>query len=860
MSNGSFYGGRKGSSFIIVKNYPDIRSMTIDFAKGSNFLEVKYDEYVLINTVNKNHPDNGKLFRRGYDYSSSRKISAHLTFDKQNKEIINGTQNQYLSATYKVEDIDAGGAIYIGSIVGPAGISPFMVMTSYQDAQSKSAQDGYTIQQSSGVYDITGKNPSLVPGKYYNESNQQEYFNDNISWFSASLRTEDNNDGIVYIGFKIPYPVIDFTMQHVSPYDEQGKIKNTIESERVDTGDHPFYEKWNLPIPKGIKGDTPKNIYISTFINNISRKIFVDDENYYLYNGINFFRGNIYTRQEIEIYQQNPEDLTLQIILNGQQYIIKENTQIILYDLFNYDNKENPLKENDSDDVKTYFLGIFNQIVKDSFVIEDNGDIHIDFTDGSSYDKNSFLKKINEISLVETTDTIDDQVTYTTNMNILYNTFNQEDGQLIQDSDVFNLKFIKDIKLENSNLTIWYTDGQKPTVFENTFIGIESVTTENNQLIISLNNGQSLVYNMAWISGIRILTDEIIEEQGLSKPSGLLQVQYNGLQEWHDSNSNIKWVESMEFQQGRDGENSIIVNYNDKTKDFLLAPFKSIMSIQEDEETNQLKIIYNTIDAETGLHEQDLISLQGALIRNIQFNENTHQFVIHYTSGKADDTFDVNYPSEVIFQNENPQTDDYKLRINSVNGDELLVSNPIDSIYDTTITQDHHLAVMFSSVETRTAIINNHKNYPGSLRAKDGNNYTGWLDLGSIFVKSGIFIGRNLDYEDLNLSNSASISDIVTALNDLYPNGLDDSQGGDADFLAEKVITVGASSDNKQFYGFDYSYISETDDYKGWYYLGSIDTSGYMIGCSMGTYEDFIAEGSISESVADNGLYFIIED
>ena len=134
------------------------------------------------------------------------------------------------------------------------------------------------------------------------------------------------------------------------------------------------------------------------------------------------------------------------------------------------------------------------------------------------------------------------------------------------------------------------------------------------------------------------------------------------------------------------------------------------------------------------------------------------------------------------------------------------------------------------------------------------------VDLGSIFIKSGIFIGRNLDYEDLNLLSGASISDIVTALNNLYPNGLDDSQGGDADFLAEKVITVGASSDNKQFYGFDYSYISETDDYKGWYYLGSIDTSGYMIGCSMGTYEDFITEGSISDSVADNGLYFIIED
>jgi len=92
MSNGSFYGGRKGKSFIIIKSYPDIASMVLDFSKGGGFTEVNYDEYVIINTLNKNHPDNGKVFRRGYDYNSDRTISGYRAYDENDVEIIGGTE------------------------------------------------------------------------------------------------------------------------------------------------------------------------------------------------------------------------------------------------------------------------------------------------------------------------------------------------------------------------------------------------------------------------------------------------------------------------------------------------------------------------------------------------------------------------------------------------------------------------------------------------------------------------------------------------------------------------------------------------------------------------------------------------
>lgn len=80
----SFYGGKPGSSFAVVQNFSSVSLMVENFAKGPNYTDVNYDEYVLINTVTKTDPDNGKIYRRGYDYTDS-----------------------------------MGGAIYIGTIAGP---------------------------------------------------------------------------------------------------------------------------------------------------------------------------------------------------------------------------------------------------------------------------------------------------------------------------------------------------------------------------------------------------------------------------------------------------------------------------------------------------------------------------------------------------------------------------------------------------------------------------------------------------------------------------------------------------------------------------------------------------------------------
>ena len=73
----SFYGGKQGSSFIIAQTYTTIAEMVANFGKNNSACPVNFDEYALINTVNKNNPENGQVFRRGYDYNSGRKIISY---------------------------------------------------------------------------------------------------------------------------------------------------------------------------------------------------------------------------------------------------------------------------------------------------------------------------------------------------------------------------------------------------------------------------------------------------------------------------------------------------------------------------------------------------------------------------------------------------------------------------------------------------------------------------------------------------------------------------------------------------------------------------------------------------------------
>ena len=196
----SFYGGRRGASFVIVKNYLDVVTMTADFARGNDFTEVNYDEYVMINNPNKNHPDNGKIFRRGYDYNSDRTLSdvtvlcddndvpypaAQISEEKYNKK-------EKSLKFKKVEDINnyslkAGGAEYIGCIVGPSGKAPMLKLVSYDEAEQKHAETEFDEYKGSGSYNpIAG----FIPGK----NGGNDTFNDSIQWYCTCIRNNNYGD------------------------------------------------------------------------------------------------------------------------------------------------------------------------------------------------------------------------------------------------------------------------------------------------------------------------------------------------------------------------------------------------------------------------------------------------------------------------------------------------------------------------------------------------------------------------------------------------------------------------------------------------------------------------------------------
>ena len=74
----SFYGGRPGAPFVIKEVFKSVEDMKTKFKTGPEYNNVWYGEYCLINTPNRNHKDNGKLFQRGFDYLEDDKTAIYI--------------------------------------------------------------------------------------------------------------------------------------------------------------------------------------------------------------------------------------------------------------------------------------------------------------------------------------------------------------------------------------------------------------------------------------------------------------------------------------------------------------------------------------------------------------------------------------------------------------------------------------------------------------------------------------------------------------------------------------------------------------------------------------------------------------
>ena len=845
MNYASFYGGRKGSSFIIVKNYPDILTMTTDFSQGGVFTEVNYDEYVIINTVNKNHPDNGTIFRRGYDYNSERKIDAYIPNN---------------NGAYTYAQVAAGGAIYIGTIVGPAGRSPHLTLTTYTIAENKQAEQGFDEQKSSGEYNTLN---SLVPGKY--QENSLEKFNDTIKWFCASIRYPNNDDGTAYIGFEIPYLVIDYETQSVEPYDD-GNYADTSQATRIDDTTHPFYEKWLLDIPKGIKGDTLKN-----------------------------FRVIIPTNND-RIYE--PES-NLEEQYSGKNDDVQNQRKILVYDYYNYDETNNPNKI-------TYYIGDYNEIT--DFTLDEQGTLTVAFTHQDTITYYQKIKWIQEISLNEDTghffiryntkhpvyetdpntgeEIIDPETgqlipVYETDPDTGEEIIDPETGQLIPvydyDTIEANLKWVKEIELqENGIVNIHYTLGTEtsPNIIKwindislaTRDIQPESLENQNQESIkegtfkIKYNTGDQLIEYLKWVNDITL------------SEKGQLTLHYSGNGEdkiiSHENNF-IKWINQVKLSN--DGKLSIVYNtgttsINPQTGQEEFIPTEEIINYKntpQEQIDNRIKWITNlaiendgsiVVSYNTG---QD-VTLEDQIkwIQNVSLDPTTGQFTVEYVQNNIPDyTVQLKWPNNVDIMTKNTTgkegTGTQKVKIDYTDGTSAEIGEPLNYIMQTKITSDKHLIILYADPEKRKQLINQGKAYifsgsgtviqPYTDFTEPTSGYYGWLDLGSVYSDSGILIGKNYYYTDIDPSldqeDTLTQEQIINFLNTQHAGGLSDG----------KLITVGLPNGEKSFYGFSYDYNGNT--YVGWYYLGTFANVSAILA----------SENTVPTNVHQDALWFIIE-
>jgi hypothetical protein len=252
----SFYGGQDARPFIITKEavFATVQEMVAAFSRGLAYTTVNFEDYVLINCQNKNNPENGMIFRRGYDVNSNRYITSYTPVpinENDSETIVKFTENPKTLAY---------GAEYIGTIVGPAGGAPLVKMYNGLIENipkiTENEYEGVTFEGGESIV-LNKDNKGLVSGK----DNKDE-----IQWNYYSLRGKNNESTTLHIGFQIPYPVFEMSAKHISPYDTEGNIVDYSEEGLLtdEASGRIYYKNWKLNIPKGIKGDSVNIEYIGS--------------------------------------------------------------------------------------------------------------------------------------------------------------------------------------------------------------------------------------------------------------------------------------------------------------------------------------------------------------------------------------------------------------------------------------------------------------------------------------------------------------------------------------------------------------------------------------------------------------------
>lgn len=776
----SLYGGKPGISFVLKASFqtiykdekhPEYSSMVEAFSQGGKYTDVWYGEFVIIDTPNKNHKDNGKVFRRGLDY-------------------LNGF----------------GGAEYIGQIVGPSSGTPYMEIASIDHVKQHAAQivdndvsykkypsgwqdlneqgqyidatpdkDGaYTITdngryvvesgdtikdpvQDIKTYNFNTKNRVLVPGKKTGDENDESLYNDNIRYTWVNIRDDTNEaESWFYVGFEIPYTVIDYTTRPISPYDIDGQYNaNRLEMERLDNnandipsndidpnkiGNHPFWEKWRLNIPKGIKGDSLHNFRVVKIKDIDKIYTFEDIKTVWDENSDTFKTEPTQASYKDSEHPKadNPNESTSG--LNDDE------RQIFVYDYTVYDYDKNG---------KTYtvYIGDYNEIR--SVNVDDYGTITIQTTHDNDYIFKEKIQWLKDIVLTTGDGEEGGHFTFT------YNVHDPDNPEQMLTNEM-DISWIKSLQIEENGSVIYSFAGTKEKREEHLPEGAKVYKTEEDE-----DKGRYIVEHLVqWIgeNGVQ-----------LDKDTGLFTVVNNWGKEIF--RTTLVWIKAVTFDEATG-----TLTFTDTTGTEFPFVIKQIQDIKLNKgikEDKHIQIQYNTTEPDYEIIGDPINYIQDMKINPLNF----HLLVLF-----SEPT--MRYQPQNADGSPNPL----------ING---IDSNGIRWVSDT--------------------LGSDNKSY------KDTDIY--WRDYGSVKDDAGLLVGFNIEIttiaEALGIDvESVTETHVIQYLNQQYPEGLTQADTKYAEKnIVGKIVTVSQENSNGEtevtFYAFDYSW-SDTQ----WYSLGQFNDGG----------------------------------
>lgn len=227
----SFYGGKQGRTYNIVQRYDSIQKMIEAFSNGGAYTQANYGQYVIIDTPNKNNPQNGILYRRGFDYTQQPEDRPSRTIiDSETGESIlnpefwtitdtdqNFDQEKWNTAWLNYIKQPGSGAIYVGQIVGPEGQAPDIQGMSWEQfiAQTDKQIHSYDLSYTPGA-EVRYEQELTEQGDI--ETKRVEQYNDVMQSGNCTIRDENDNVIGAYISFNIPSTIFKFSGIDISPY------------------------------------------------------------------------------------------------------------------------------------------------------------------------------------------------------------------------------------------------------------------------------------------------------------------------------------------------------------------------------------------------------------------------------------------------------------------------------------------------------------------------------------------------------------------------------------------------------------------------------------------------------------------